>query len=154
MAATANSKEVMSRLTTAILNRPWFVLGAAGFLGATSYKRVKAEERLAEDAKKKNVLVLPFHRMKIVEEKKSPASALISNLSGSIENIGAGTEKVIEMQMDELVSLIKEAADDPSIVSMYGIFGNGGTISTGGWAHLEEIRNALETFAKKIVAIG
>eukprot|EP00536_Pseudo-nitzschia_multiseries_P002907 jgi/Psemu1/252115/estExt_Genewise1Plus.C_410089 len=52
------------------------------------------------------------------------------------------------MQADELVSLIKEAADDPSVVSMYGVFGNGGTISTGGWAHLEEIRNALELFAK------
>ncbi|VEU34902.1 unnamed protein product [Pseudo-nitzschia multistriata] len=148
MASNAGTKKLISGLTTAIRNRPFVVLGAAGVVGVTGYKQYKAEKRLAEDAKKKRVLVLPFHRMKIVEEKKSPASALFSNLTGSVENGGVGTEKTIEMQSDELITLIKEAAEDPSIVSMYGVFGNGGTISTGGWAHLEEIRNALETFSK------
>jgi hypothetical protein len=31
---------------------------------------------------------------------------------------------------------------------LYGIFGNGGALSVAGWAHLEEVRNALELFAK------
>jgi hypothetical protein len=65
-----------------------------------------------------------------------------------IENNGPAADKVIEMQADELVSLIHEAARDPSIVSLFGVFGNGGAISTGGWAHLEEIRNALKIFAE------
>ena len=134
---------MISRLQTAIRNHPWKVLGATVYLGAAGYRQYKAEERLREDAKKKKVLVLPFYKMKIVEEKKSPASALLANLSSN-----GSDSKVIEMQADELVSLIHEAAQDPSIVSMYGIFGNGGEISTGGWAHLEEIRNALEVFAK------
>lgn len=138
----------MNRLTTVIRNRPLVVLGATGILGATTYTKIKEEMRSAEDAKKKKVLVLPFHRMRIVEEKKSPASSLLANLADTINNNGTGTEKVIEMEADELVSLIHDAAEDPSIVSMFGIFGNGGDISTGGWAHLEEIRDALESFAK------
>ena len=143
--ATTTSAAMTSRLKSAIGNRPWTVLGATAFLGATGYQKYKAQERLTEDAKKKKVLVLPFHRMKIVEEKKSPMGSLVDKLTNTVE---ADSEKVIEMQADELVSLIHEAALDPSIVSLYGIFGNGGAISTGGWAHLEEIRTALELFAK------
>ena len=143
------SMATMSRLKTAIGNRPWTILGATTFLGVSGYQKVKEEKRLWEDAKKKKVLVLPFHRMKIVEEKKSPVSSMLNRLTESIGNPDPGVEKVIEMQADELVSLIHEAAEDPSIVSLYGVFGSGGTISTGGWAHLEEIRNALETFANK-----
>jgi hypothetical protein len=146
--ANTTSAAMTSRLKLAIGNRPWTVLGATTLLGATGYQRYKAQERLTEDAKKKMVLVLPFHRMKIVEEKKSPIGSLINKLTNTIEDNDPASEKVIEMQADELVSLIHEAALDPSIVSLYGIFGNGGAISTGGWAHLEEIRAALEMFAK------
>ena len=146
MATTTTSAAMTSRLKTAIGNRPWTVIAATAFLGATGYQKYKAQERLTKDAKKKKVLVLPFHRMKIVEEKKSPFGSLVDKLANN--TIEADSEKVIEMQADELVSLIHEAALDPSIVSLYGIFGNGGAISTGGWAHLEEIRAALELFAK------
>ncbi len=136
----------MSRLKAVVGNHPWKVLGATTFLGVGTYKKLQTELRLGEDAKKKKVLVLPFHRMKIVEEKKSPISSLANRFSGSVESPGA--DGVIEMQADELITLIREASEDPSIVSLYGIFGSGGTMSTGGWAHLEEIRNALELFAK------
>ena len=83
--------------------------------------------------------------MKIVEEKKSNPNTILSNLTNFVDK--GGDDKVIEMQADELVSLIRASAEDPKIVSIFGIFGNGGGISAGGWAHLEEIRNALEVFA-------
>mmetsp|Transcript_12017 Transcript_12017/g.28500 ORF Transcript_12017/g.28500 Transcript_12017/m.28500 type:complete len:811 (-) Transcript_12017:1323-3755(-) len=139
---------LMERLKTMIGKRPKTVLGATIFLGAIGYRRYKAEKLRTEDTKKKKVLVLPFHRMKIVEEKTSPIRSSLQQLLDAVENNNPATEKVIEMQADELVSLINEAARDPSIVSLYGIFGNGGSIATGGWAHLEEIRTALERFAR------
>ena len=137
----------MNRLKTAVGNRPFTALGAATLLGATGYQKFKTEQRLAEDATKKKVLVLPFHRMSIVEEKKtSPLSSLANRFSGAVKN---NDERVIEMQADELVTLIHEAAKDPSIVSLYGIFGtSGGSMSNKGFAHLEEIRNALKSFSK------
>jgi len=134
----------MNRLKTAIGSRPWKVLGATTVLGAVGYQRYNTAKRLAEDEKRKKVLVLPFHKMKIVEEKKTPISSFINKLSNAADDIGV--EDVIEMQADELVSLIQQAAKDPSIVGLYGEFG--GAFSTGGWAHLEEIRNALDNFAK------
>jgi hypothetical protein len=140
---------MMNRLQTAIKNHRGTVAFATVVAGGIGYRKYKAEERSIEDSKKKKVLVLPFYKMKIVEEKKSSPSALLENLAVRFRGTNGASDNVIEMQADELVSLIKEAADDPTIESMYGIFGNGGTISTGGWAHLEEIRNALEVFAIK-----
>ncbi|MGK3738988.1 MAG: hypothetical protein ACI8RD_001966 [Bacillariaceae sp.] len=140
---------MMNRLQTAIKNRHGTVAFATVVAGGIGYRKYKAEERLIEDSKKKKVLVLPFYKMKIVEEKKSSPSALLENLAVRFGGTNGASNKVIEMQADELVKLIHEAADDPTIESVYGIFGNGGTISTGGWAHLEEIRNALEVFSIK-----
>ena len=148
MVSKAIGTGVMGRLKSMIGNRPKTVLGATIFLGAIGYRRYEAEKRLMEDAKKKKVLVLPFYRMRIVEEKKDPISSLLQQISDTVDTNVPATEKVIELEADELVSLINAAAKDPSIVSLYGIFGNGGVFSTGGWAHLEEIRNALESFAK------
>jgi hypothetical protein len=128
-------------ISQAIRNNPWRTLGVTGLIASSIYRRQKEEALRLEDAKKKKVLVLPFYRMKIVEE-KSPAS--LSNLGAA----GAGgREKTIEMPADELVSLLHEAAQDPSIVGLYGVFGSGGSLSTGGWAHLEEVRNAIQVFA-------
>lgn len=66
----------MDRLLTVIKNRPFTAAGATAFLGASAYKKIQTEKKQAEDAKKKKVLVLPFHRMKIVEEKQSPIGSL------------------------------------------------------------------------------
>ena len=140
---------MMNRLQTAIKNHRRTVAFATVVAGGIGYRKYKAEERLVEDSKKKKVLVLPFYKMKIVEEKKSSPSALLENLAVRFGGTNGASNNVIEMQADELIRVIHEAADDPTIESMYGIFGNGGTISTGGWAHLEEIRNALEVFAIK-----
>ena len=139
------SPAIMNRLVSAIKNRPFTAVGATAFAGASVYRKFQTEKKQAEDAKKKKVLVLPFHRMKIVEEKQSPIGSLANRLNGGLQSAEGG---VIEMQADELVTLIHEAAKDPSIVSLYGEFGSGGSMVTGGWAHLEEIRNALEAFAE------
>lgn len=128
-----------------VRNRPWTVLGATGLLATVGYRRRQEESRRLEDSKKRKVLVLPFYRMRIVEEK--PPVSLSSLAGNSAPSPAGGGDRMIEMAADELVSLIHEAAQDPSIVGMYGIFGNGSGFSTGGWAHLEEIRNALQVFA-------
>lgn len=138
---------MVNKMQMAIRNRPWTVTGVTIAISGLGYRKYKEDERLIKDSKKKKVLVLPFYKMRIVEEKKPSPNALLENLAGLFDT--GGNNKVVEMQADELVSLIREAAEDPSIEGMYGIFGNGGTISTGGWAHLEEIRNALQLFAIK-----
>jgi Peptidase family S49 len=137
-------------LLKGIRNRPWTVLGGTSLLAAVGYRyRCRQDEaRRLEDSKRKKILVLPFYRMAIVEE-RSPLS--LSSLAGRTPPAsgpgGRGGDRTVEMTADELVGLIHEAAHDPSIVGLYGIFGNGGGFSTGGWAHLQEIRNALQVFA-------
>lgn len=132
----------MSMISQAVRSRPLTTVFATGVALSSLYKRRKDEQRLLADSKKK-VLVLPFHRMTIVEQKSSASLASIS--SSSVPTVGG--EKTIVMTSDELVALIHEAAQDPSIVSLYGEFGNNRAVSTGGWAHLEEIRNAIRVFA-------
>ena len=86
-------------MRTAIQNRPFIALGATALLGGAGYRKVKTEIRLAEDAKKKKVLVLPFHRMKIIEEKKSPISSLANRFSGAVEdNDGENSTRRMQMQ--------------------------------------------------------
>jgi hypothetical protein len=71
--------------------------------------------------KKSKVLVLPFYRMKLVEKLDSKAVAMrrLESLFGSSEDKDTAP---IEMQVDELVSLIHKAADDPSIVGLVRAF--------------------------------
>eukprot|EP00586_Coscinodiscus_wailesii_P001775 CAMPEP_0172491864 /NCGR_PEP_ID=MMETSP1066-20121228/22768_1 /TAXON_ID=671091 /ORGANISM="Coscinodiscus wailesii, Strain CCMP2513" /LENGTH=687 /DNA_ID=CAMNT_0013261131 /DNA_START=174 /DNA_END=2233 /DNA_ORIENTATION=- len=107
------------------------------------YLSRKENEGEWKDKEKKSVLVIPFHRMKIVETKKRN---LISFL---VEEMGVADTKKdsrpIEVESKELVEIIHEAAQDPEIVALYGIFGSG-TFSAGGYGHLEEIRNAVRVF--------
>lgn len=129
----------------AVQRRPFrsvALLGAAVGFTVTSYQRRVQQKKLeAEDAKTKKVLVLPLYKMKIVEESK-PTSlrSLLSNPPSS------GGDKTVEMSIDEVVNLIHQASKDPQIVALYGILGHGAGFSTGGWAHVEELRNALLVF--------
>lgn len=86
----------------------------------------------------KNVLVLPFHRMKIVEHKKSSPFSKLSSLSSG--------DKMMEVEIHELVDMIHNAANDPSIHSIYATFGHGFGFKCGGFAHIEEIRDAIRVF--------
>ena len=147
-------------IVEAIKARPFKALGLTALSASFAYGQYTSRQKRVEDAKKKKVLVLPFYRMKIVEEKKSKFSLSSNPLLGSLlgglgmtafppTSVSAGTgpggSQTIEMPVDEVVTLIHEAAQDPGIVGLYGVFGKGGNVQAG-WAHLEEIRNALHVF--------
>lgn len=91
--------------------------------------------------KKKKVLVIPFNRLRIVEQKKS-------NFSSSLESFDRepNEDKTREIEIRELVDLIHSAASDPEIGALYGVFGHGSALMSSGWADLEEVRNALRVF--------
>lgn len=132
-------------LLEAVQRRPIrsvFLLGAVAGMTVSSYQeRKQRKQEEAEDAKAKKVLVLPFYKMKLVEETKSnPLSSLLSNPPSS------SGDKTVEMSIDQVVGLIHKASEDPQIVALYGVLGHGSGFSTGGWAHMEELRNALLVF--------
>ena len=90
---------------------------------------------IAEESKeKKRVLNIPFHSLKLVER-----SDRFSWLQSS------GSDPVQEIEVQDFVDTLHEAASDPSIVAIYGEFGGGRSFSAGA-ADLEEIRNALRVF--------
>ena len=91
----------------------------------------------------KNILVLPFHRMKIVEQKKHKFSFSLSSLTSTLSEGDTGT---LEVEVRELVDAIHAAAEDPDIVALHGQFGHGFGFQCGGYAHVEEIRNAIRVF--------
>ena len=91
------------------------------------------------NARKKNILVLPFHRMKIVEEKKQ-------SLSTFLDKISSKEDGIMEVEIRELVDVINAAASDPDVVALHGTFGSGFGFQCGGYAHVEEIRNAIRMF--------
>lgn len=118
--------------------RSIFLLGTAVGIATSTYQnRMKRQQEEAEEKKAKKVLVLPFYKMKLVEESKT--NSLRSLLASK-------ADKTVEMSIDQVVELIHKAAIDPQIVALYGIFGHGSGFSTGGWAHVEELRNALLVF--------
>ena len=103
------------------------------------------EDTQEEKKKHQRVLVLPFNRIKVVEKKKQNLlTSLAPNLFGRLSN--EDNSYPIEIELHDLVQTIHEAADDPHIVGLYGIFGHGSGFSCGGYAHVEEIRNAIRVF--------
>jgi len=52
----------------------------------------------------------------------------------------------VEVEIRDLVDMIHAAASDPDIVALYGTFGQGHQFQCGGYAHVEEIRNAIRVF--------
>lgn len=145
---TSSRWNVSQRLLEAIQKRPvrsGILAGFAATMLYSSYQnRARKIKQEAEDAKTKKVLVLPFDRMKIVEE--SRGNSLRSLLSSS--SVDPTSNRTVEMSVDECVRLIHQAAADPQIVALYGVMGHGQGFSTGGWAHVEEIRNALKVFSQ------
>jgi protease-4 len=94
----------------------------------------------SSDSEKK-VLVIPFHRLQLVERKQSDWKSQLSKLDSSNHD-----DKVIQMELREIVDLIHHAAMDPNVTALYGIFGHGSKLAEQGWADLEEVRNALRVF--------
>mmetsp|Transcript_2574 Transcript_2574/g.3059 ORF Transcript_2574/g.3059 Transcript_2574/m.3059 type:complete len:728 (-) Transcript_2574:151-2334(-) len=100
------------------------------------------EEEQLSQTRKKQVLVLPFHRIKIVEYKEPKLANTLQELLNSEES----SDKLQEVELHSLIDIIHEAAADPNIVALYGTFGNGFRFQSGGYAHIEEIRNAIRVF--------
>ena len=55
---------------------------------------------------------------------------------------------MLQMEVRDLVDTIHKAAQDPNVVALYGIFGNGFEFKSGGWGHLDEVRSALKSFGE------
>ena len=119
-------------------------MALAGLVLAASLAiELKNASDVAKDTKgdKKRVLVLPFYRMKLVETRKPSFSTILQSLSDSTDD-----DAVMEVEVNQLVDAIHEAAQDPNVVALYGVFGHGFRFSSGGWGHCEEVRNALKVF--------
>ena len=112
---------------------------AATVAGVAQYQRIYPSPD--DDKKKKNrALVIPFHRLQLVEKKDADIRELAARFQGSDD-----PNKVTSMEVRELVDVLHAAASDPTITSIYGVFGHGGQgVDNTGWAQLEEIRNALQ----------
>lgn len=130
------------------------IVGAVAIVSAyVEYKRLNdtdnntTSSRNDEPSKKKQqVLVIPFHRLKMVEKKDTSSSELLQSIA-SRGNKAGDDDDDLTLEVHELIDMIHQAAKDPNIVALYGIFGHGGTgISQLGWGNCEEIRNALRVF--------
>lgn len=113
---------------------------------------------MPKGGKGKKVLVLPFHRMKLVETKST--TPLANGLNDTIEVSCFKSESIMshtrtyhshqqhapQIEVSKLVEIIHAAAQDPSISALYGTFGHGFRFRSGGWAHVEEVRNALKVW--------
>ena len=96
---------------------------------------VAAQKRKAHQ----RILVLPFYRMQVVEKKKANALvALAPQLIGRLSE-GGNSDSPIQIEAHDLVDIIHNAAADPDIVGLYGVFGHGGGFSAGGYGHIEEV---------------
>lgn len=93
-----------------------------------------------DEEPKRRVLVLPFHRMKIVEQKEGLSLPPISLSGEDTDN------KILKVKITDLLEMIHEAAKDPEIVAIYATFGHGFKFQCGGYAHIEEIRKAIRVF--------
>ena len=94
---------------------------------------------------KKKVLVLPFNNLKVIEQRKSGGIQDILNPTGVSSVLDKNKQPTITMEVKELVNVIHEAASDPNITALYADFGEGLRYDLG-YAHLEEIRNAIRIF--------
>mmetsp|Transcript_35585 Transcript_35585/g.60528 ORF Transcript_35585/g.60528 Transcript_35585/m.60528 type:complete len:528 (+) Transcript_35585:109-1692(+) len=85
--------------------------------------------------KKKRVLHLPFDNLKLIEHRTRQF------------NIPSNKKPpTITLEVKELVSLLHRAASDPTITALYADFGESGMRHPIGYAHAEEIRNAVRIF--------
>jgi len=123
-----------------------FALATMGAFGGVGYQynEIKKFDEARLGGSEKKVLVLPFHRMKIVERKETSLQDTLKALATSSGD--KKDERQMEVEIRELINTIHAAAEDPNIASIYGSFGQGFGFESGGFAHIEEIRNAIKVF--------
>ena len=141
MTETAVKRGSVSRLIHFVGRTARNSLAAAGLVAVAGayyeYRKTRPAFEDDEAQKSKNVLVIPFHRIQLVEHKERSLSSQFSDWDKDSE------ERMMKMEVRELVDLLHQAASDPNITALYGIFGHGSQLSNAGWADLEEVRNAL-----------
>jgi signal peptide peptidase SppA len=147
VAATSKpARGLMSRFVRRAGNTAKSGLMVVGFATVAGlymeYKRLNPPVEDDESKeKKKQVLVIPFHRIQLVEQKDASFRGFLSKLDREEDD----ADTVAQYEVRELVDLLHHAASDPSIKAVYGIFGHGGMgIEQAGWAQVEEVRNALQ----------
>lgn len=107
-------------------------------------------------APKRQVLTIPFDRLKLVQRPQSDMSEWIGQARKWIPVLlGRGEyqeDDRITIDVPQLVHLLHTAANDPCVCALMGRFGAGGvaglTDKSYAWADVEEIRNALTVFAQ------
>lgn len=116
------------------------VVGFAAAVGLYSeYKKLFPKDEDDDSKKKNKVLLVPFHRMQLLERKDQTFRGSLTRMDPDDDT------KTFPIEIRELVDVLHHAASDPNITAVYGIFGHGGMgLSQAGWAQLEEIRNALQ----------
>jgi protease-4 len=135
-------RRVLSR-TSAVVKTSFAAVGFLTTVGLyMEYGGTNESFATPKKEDKKRVVVVPFHRLKLVEHKKGDWGSLTAALDPSQQN----EDKVITMDIRELVDLIHHAAQDESVTCLYGIFGHGSQLASQGWADVEEVRNALRVF--------
>ena len=134
-------ERLLHRIGGVIRRNPIKSIYAAGLAASITYHMTKPEPAKCTKPK---VLVVPFHRLRVVEKQDKGFRAVLGKRFQDTDN-DAG-EHPIEIEMQELVDAIHHAASDPTIVGLYGIFGHGFGFKSGGWGHVEELRNALRVF--------
>jgi protease-4 len=82
--------------------------------------------------------------MKIVEQERTNILASIQSWL-SLGRDESSDDK-IEIGLHELIDTIHSAAADKDIVALYGTLGHGFRFQCGGYAHLEEVRDAIRVF--------
>ena len=87
----------------------------------------------SEETNKKQVLYIPFDRLKLVEQ-NDPKSQFFAVAADD------SAQRLITLTVREVVEAIHTAAADPNVVALYGTFGS---MPGAGWGDLEEVRNAL-----------
>jgi len=135
------------------LKTSFAILGVAAAAGLyMEYKSLQStvEETEESDTKKRKVLVIPFHKIDLVERKSGTWRSELRDLGG----LDRKEDQRTTLEVRELVDILHHAASDPQIVALYGIFGHGSQMSTAGWADLEEVRNALRYVAIRSVELS
>ena len=114
-----------------------------------SITKTSTVEKEEHKKKKKVVLHLPFHKMKIVQRKSnySPFRELFKrSFNNNNNNDNNNDDTIQEVELQTIINVIHDAAMDPNVVALYATFGNGFRFQCGGFAHVEEIRNAIRVF--------
>mmetsp|Transcript_32510 Transcript_32510/g.38874 ORF Transcript_32510/g.38874 Transcript_32510/m.38874 type:complete len:741 (+) Transcript_32510:161-2383(+) len=129
-----------------------FALATIGVFGGASYQYNELAKfdtetsRAHQRQSPKKVLILPFHRMKLVERKENSLQDIVNTALATSGGDRSDDETVRAVEIRELVNTIHAAAEDPSIVSLFGCFGQGFEFEAGGLAHIEELRTAIQVF--------